>query len=986
MDGSKFVENAVNEVPASSLNGISMKTVDCSLNQPLAPRLLQSESRFYGRYPWSLDVFPRLREIVDRLRSELHHLREVDEEWQRQEVRLNIFLFSCAIGEAVDDFILGKGWDFSKVGSLPLVGKALSGAKSLLEMRRKLRERRLKRLAQWRKSWGDALQVFIVSFLNETEEAGPSFESSVRELESLLAFPIPGSLLERRPRIPAAFHAQDLTHQDVVKLGTKFAGDVPDRSRPILVVGLRTAGSYFAPVLHAHLSREGFADVDSVSIRPKSGVGYWEMLHLRRAADKKAIVIVIDEPGGTGTTNALGVDCVRRAGVAKENIVLMVPVHPTVLDWREKPGYMRLAQIRMLPLEPEEYHKHSLMQVDVTERQLSEYFQWLGYAEARIVDSAEAAQINLHLRSLSEEKSQNRFKRVYEVHLQKESGEREVRFILAKSEGWGWLSYHAFHSSEKLAGFVPPILGMRNGLLYSEWINAEKQSKEALRRDQAIEKFASYVAARVQRLPLSDDPTADLAEDSRHYGSEKLVDYLSHAYGGRAIAGLKRPRLRQELAARQVPNPTFIDGRMRRMEWIEGQDFIFKSDFEQHGLGKYELSVTDPAYDLAEVILNFELNPAEEEQLISRYVDSTGDADVRRRLFLNKVQAGTWAMSSNLINLADPRLAHRHDEFHKRFVEAWDFLTIHSALKCGSLCHRQANIGWKSPIVVLDVDGVIDKHVFGFPTTTIAGMQAISQLQSHGFTIALDTARTVREVKEYCRAYGFAGGVAEYGAWAWDSISGKEVVHVTREDREQLFDLAAKLREIPGVFLNDEYRYSIRANIYGPNGTMPLPTPLIQTVMARLKLDRLQMRQTSIDTTILARGTDKGKGLLVLKALVGQDQAETITVGDTESDLPMFAVSQRSYAPGNMTKCRPVAKAMGCHVVEGHYQVGLLQIARAITHADGGSCEKCETGGGLQQAKSQDLFLQLLETADLGRMARLVSALRDPMSLKAFVK
>jgi hydroxymethylpyrimidine pyrophosphatase-like HAD family hydrolase len=988
MDCFNLVGNAVTNVSVSSSNGGPVKGADQGANQPLPTQMLESEARFYGRYPWSLEVFPKLRDIVERLRLELRHLSDVEEEWQRREVNLNIFLFCCAISESVDDFLLGKAWDFSKVGSLPLVGSVLNGAKSLLDKRRKFRERRLKRLARWRESWEKALQVFIRGFLSDREkdEVGGRDELSARDLESLLAFSLPETLLELRPRIPAAFHAQDLTHFDIVKLGAKFAQTVPDRSRPVLVVGLRTAGSYFAPVLHAQLSREGFTDVDSVSIRPKSGVGYWEMLHLQRAADKQAKTIVIDEPGGTGTTNAMGVDCVHQAGIASENIVLMVPVHPTVLDWREKSGYMRLARIRKLSLEPEEYHKHSFMQLDSAEEQLSVYFRALGYTEARIVESSKSGQINRDLRNLSEEKSQNRFKRVYEVHLRKENGEREIRFILAKSVGWGWLSYHAFHTGEKLAGFVPPVLGLRNGLLYTEWFDRQKNFEGLVRRDRVIETAASYVAARVKNLPLKEDATADLAEEARHYGSEKLVDYLSHAYGGRAISGLKRARLRHDLAARQVPCPTFIDGRMRRLEWIEGQDFIFKSDFEQHGLGKYELSITDPAYDLAEVILNFELTFKEEEQLINQYVDDSGDADVRRRLFLNKVQAATWAMSSNLINLADARLAHRHEEFHKRFTEAWDFLTIHSAHRCGSLCQRPENIRWESPVVALDIDGVVDKHVFGFPTTTIAGIQAISMLHNHGFTIVLDTARTVREVKEYCRAYGLAGGVAEYGAWAWDSISGNEVVLVTQEDREQLSELAQSLREIPGVFLNEGYRYSIRANIYGPNGTLPLPTPLIQTLMARLKVDRLQLRQTSIDTTIIARGTDKGKGLLALKALAGQEQAETITVGDTESDLPMFAVSQRSYAPGNMTKCRPVAKAMGCKVVDGKYQVGLLAIARAITHPDGGSCERCTPGSELQRAKDQDIFLKLLETADKGRMARLFSALCDPMSIKAFVK
>jgi hydroxymethylpyrimidine pyrophosphatase-like HAD family hydrolase len=969
----------------SSASSRSLEPANETPKLPLSVPMLETEAGFYSHYPWCLEVFPRFREVVDRLRSELTHRNNVQEEWQRLEVNLNIYLFSCSIAESVDDFLIGKTWDFTKVNSLPLVGSVLGGVKSVLDRRRRSREQSLKRLAEWRESWEKALQGFLQDFLSGDGAPTRGERSSANDLKSLLEFSFPQQILNLRPRIPAAFHAQDLTHFDIMKLATKFAQIETQRAKPVLVVGLRTAGSYFAPVLRAQLLREGFSDVDSVSIRPKSGVGYWEMLHLKRAAEKKAVAIVIDEPGGTGTTNALGVDCVRRAGIPNENIVLMVPVHPTVLDWREKPGYMRLHRIRMLALEPGEYHKHTLMDPYVVEEHLSGYFKASGYFNTKIVESPKADDLNRRLRDLSEEKSQNRFKRVYEIHLLKENGQQEIRLILAKSVGWGWLSYHAFYAAEKLTGFVPPVLGLRNGLLFSEWCEHETPLARHIQKDRLIERSAAYIAARVQQLRLAEDPTADLAGEARHYGTEKLVDYLSLAWGGRAIAGLKRPRLCRDLAAREVPCPTFIDGRMRQLEWIPTDHCALKSDFEQHGLGKYELSIVDPAYDLAEVALNQQLTQNEEERLLDSYVKATGDSDVRRRLFLNKVQAGTWAMYSNLMNLADQRLAHRHQEFHHRFTEAWDFLTIQSARHCGKLCQRQEQLSWKSPVIVLDVDGVLDKHAFGFPTTTMAGIKAISLLQSHGFTIALNTARTVTEVKEYCRSYGFAGGVAEYGAWAWDAISGKEVELLSNQDRAQLAELSQRLREIPGVFLNDAYQYSIRAYVYGANGTMPVPTQIIQTLMAKLKVDRLQLRQTSLDTAITARAIDKGKGLLALKALIGMPLADVVTVGDTESDLPMFAVSGRSYAPGNMTKCRPVAKAMGCKVVEGKYQVGLLEIARTIAHPDGGRCSQCDGAEKLHSAK-EDIFERLLEVADKGRLARLADAVRDPMSLKAFVK
>src|SRR5438477_535963 len=271
---------------------------------------------------------------------------------------------------------------------------------------------------------------------------------------------------------------------------------------------------------------------------------------------------------------------------------------------------------------------------------------------------------------------------------------------------------------------------------------------------------------------------------------------------------------------------------MQKLEWTSALGSISKSDYEHHGMGKYELSNADPAYDLADFILSFRLSPSEEEALIRQYVNASGDSDVRRRLFFNKFQAGTWAMTSSLSNLLDKRLTHRHDEYHTRYIDA--------------------------------------------------------------------------------------------------------------QDKEQLDELAQHLRRIPGVFLNDDYVYSLRAFMYSKNGTTSLPTPIIDTLVSDLKLHRLQVRQTSLDTAITARSVDKGKGLLALKAMVGCTDAETYAVGDSDPDIPMFAVSQRSFAPANISRARPVAKALGCTIAEGRYQRGLFQIAQKITHPGGGKCKRCD--------------------------------------------
>jgi len=258
--------------------------------------------------------------------------------------------------------------------------------------------------------------------------------------------------------------------------------------------------------------------------------------------------------------------------------------------------------------------------------------------------------------------------------------------VLAKSVGWGWLGYHAFLAGHRLAGFVPPILGLRDGILYMEWIPQPALGLEAdSRREERIDTAASYVAARARRLSLDAKSAAHLNLGRQDNGVRLLGKALSRAHGGFLTDLLTQPRLGRRLRQQPCPFPTLIDGNMRRGEWIVGSFGLLKTDYEHHGSGKEELNVIDPAYDLADTILNLELSPEEETRLIGRYVDESGDAGVEQRLFMNKMLAGLWAMKQAHEHLFSRAwLAERQQTFHRRFMSAWNFLTVQSARQCGS--------------------------------------------------------------------------------------------------------------------------------------------------------------------------------------------------------------------------------------------------------------------------------------------------------------
>src|SRR2546425_3072112 len=264
-------------------------------------------------------------------------------------------------------------------------------------------------------------------------------------------------------------------------------------------------------------------------------------------------------------------------------------------------------------------------------------------------------------------------------------------------------------------------------------------------------------------------------------------------------------------------------------------------------------------------------------------------------------------MTSAVSNLGDARLAHRRGALIRPDVAAWTFLTLHTTRLCASACRRPETPRWRAPLVVLDVDGVLDKQIFGFPCTTAAGIRAVSLLHAHEIAVALNTARTVPEVKEYCRAYGFVGGVAEYGAAVWDAVNGRERVLVSDESLRQLDRARLALRTLPGVFLNDDYRYSLRAYTYERGTTVALPTMVIRNLLAGLGADRLDFHQTYLDTAVLAKETDKGHGLEALLALSGTDGCETIAVGDSEADLPMFRESPTARSEEHTSELQSLA-------------------------------------------------------------------------------
>ena len=482
--------------------------------------------------------------------------------------------------------------------------------------------------------------------------------------------------------MPSPFRRLDFTHLDNLALGRRYVAQFPDRTRPTLLLGLRTSGSYFAPLLRAYFAAEGFATVAMLTIVPGKGAGGFERRKLAYYAQQGHTALILDDSPHTGGTIFTAFDIARRAGFAIDKLKALIPAHPARPDW-----YKPLSDDMIVSLAPADWHKPSLLAPATAQVRLTEYFRAQGFDDVRVVESSRVANLNRQLGDASPDARGARLKRIFEVHLARGRDHREVRFMMAKSVGWGWLGYHAFLAGHRLRGRVPPILGLRDGLLYTEWVAQDTLSPaERERGKPRPDEIAAYIAARTRHLGLDLESASGANLQRQDNGTRVLAKTLSRAYGALGIDALMRPRIERQLRRRACPVPTLIDGKMQQAEWIVGPDGPLKTDFEHHGLGKEELNVADPAYDLAAAILDHGMSADEERRLVQRYIEASGDTEVAQRLFLQKLLAGLWAMKQAREHLfAKQNTSDKQQALHQRFMAAWHFLTVEAARYCAHL-------------------------------------------------------------------------------------------------------------------------------------------------------------------------------------------------------------------------------------------------------------------------------------------------------------
>jgi HAD superfamily hydrolase (TIGR01484 family) len=270
----------------------------------------------------------------------------------------------------------------------------------------------------------------------------------------------------------------------------------------------------------------------------------------------------------------------------------------------------------------------------------------------------------------------------------------------------------------------------------------------------------------------------------------------------------------------------------------------------------------------------------------------------------------------------------------------------------------------------IDIDGVLETDDLGFLALTPAAALALRALVLHGFRPLLVTGRSLEEVQDRCRAYGLAGGVAEYGAVIYDHGRATTAELLTQPAIGDLERVRSTLWQTPGVTLDERYTRGIRAFIKNTEfKRRSLEPGLAAEILDRSEAaGRVYAVQGESQTDFVAIGIDKAFGLRALLHQLGCEGV-AMAIGDSVSDVPMLRLAERAFVPANADTS---ARKSGAEITRGAFQLGFVEAVTSVVGHAPGRCSICRAPDVPDRTR---LLLTILSGQDHRGYARLTSML-----------
>jgi hydroxymethylpyrimidine pyrophosphatase-like HAD family hydrolase len=933
------------------------------------------EADFFSQYEWCLNPLQKFSALCFRAQEELSRHDKVTAAWQRKEIRTNLYILLCAACCTLDDYLAHRPHDLSPVtrhvpGVKQLARITERGLNTAVALRRLPSRRSVLRTRKTLVRSVDSICEILVT----SNDSGGIWERLTAAMQQVSCSGLPVRLLNWRARVPEGFRCQDLSHHDAVALARRFLNRLSDDNGPVLVVGLRTAGAYFAPLVNAYLVAQGFPTHGWMTIRPKVGMTPRERECLRRGTAATARILVVDDHPNTGATFARVLALFDEMSVKSDRVVILAPAHPAQRDWAQAAG-----SVGRVVLPFRELYKHQTLgnEAEIIGI-LRDLYGSLGWSIVSLWASPQLERLNAALSAQIGNTFEVRLKRAYGVRLHRDGEAPTERVVLAKSVGWGWLGYHAVLAGLRLQDFVPRVIGLREGLLFCEWVGHVDRRFRKPEASRIVPKIAPYVAARVNRLRLDENPNVTPL-GGRPAGWDTLFRLIRRPYG-RVLGRLFGSSLRAQLTRYQTDRPTLVDGTLGPDEWVESGVGLVKVDFEHHNFGGAQQDVVDGANDLACAIRDLDISAQDEASLLADYVRATDDESVGERLPFCKILCGISDMRRSAYCVVRASSREEQERWNQLYNRARDFLNIQMAQHCASrFCQGVGPATWSTKLFFLDLDGILDAELLSplFQHTTAAGIEAISLLKAGGFSIVLNTARSVEQVKQYCKIYSLPGGIAEYGSVFFDAVNDKEVPLVDRQAVHQLERGRVRLERTKDVFVDPGYRWSLRAYRYQGDVTIGLTKQELERLLGS-DVDQLSFVARDADSHIVLRGVDKGAAVSFVRGYSPRHQYPVAAIGDAAADLAMFAEADIAYVPANFDPAlRRQLRGSKYRHLRAARQSALLAAAHDLTgsvHKDrvyvqSGSCHLLDHALYMADHSACRRFLELLRMKSYSRLS-----------------
>ena len=903
--------------------------------------------------PAEQSLFLSFDELAERLLARLGTRRSAEDV-------LDCFLLAAGTSQILEDYLQRDVFALGKTARhLGPPAGALAAVANRSGFRGRAvvpSEKRLMRQSRHLAALVAGLATHVAAGDGASTFAAPSHQDAERALLPPERFP--PKLRRTILRLPNCFRSFDQKPEDCRRLVERFSDRWPDRSRHLLVVGLRTSGSYLAPLVSSFLAAAGYRHVaETVTIRPSQLLDERSKQALAEVVAAGGLVLVVDDPPRTGSQVAQALDQLRDCGVPAESLVLLLGLFGTAASLPER---LRSCPAVLLPWD--EWAIHDRLTATALESALAE----LGDGQ------------DLRIESVAVEPcARGHCRAVISARVPGSSGNTATEELCAEGVGLGFFGRHALAVGEALPDEVSHVYGLHGGLLLRAWLPEKRRvtpKRLSEDGDAIAEHIAAYVHQRNRALPLRDDLSLRLL--GRDAAWELAAAMLADAFGRarQLVRPLTHAAARRLVRARQ---PSVIDGATAPWSWFEdsggGSARLIKAQVDTRAFSNDGTPSCDPILDLAGAAAAAEAAGVAdvEEQLRESYEALSGELISEERWLVYRLVRHLTEHRMLLRQLAaEPRQEHVETVLSLERTMASIYQRYVAGQYLSGLSPRPSG-----PFCAIDIDGVLESRWLAFPVLAPAGALALRALNRHGYRVLLVTGRSLPEVRERCETYGLAGGVAEYGAAVHDHLSGTDRMLVEPDEQAAQAELESTLRARPATYLDPAFRHSIRAQALDATGQRSaLGSEVIEDALARPAVRGLvRVVQGDFQTDFVGSNVDKGRGVRALIRELGEDgdsdRPLALGVGDTVSDLPFLELAERAFAPGNAA---PELRGK-VRVLRRSYQSGLLDAVAKLLGHEPASCGIC--GPPAPTSSEARLFLTALAALDGGKAGKAAQAL-----------